>query len=173
MTGKYFVGIYPVRYSQLPALSRARSASYPRSVNLLGNLSMTETALEQHMAVIGRVTAKFVSNGLLAHNIDSRAVEKFLGTPENKQVFEAVLAWMLDEGIIRAKKVSQTMDGTMFLAGTQLTAKGLAIVKQPLPDGETIEKRVQSDSGGDSFWSKIGDLVGSAAGSFTKSITSG
>jgi hypothetical protein len=134
---------------------------------------MSETALEQHMAVIGRVTAKFVSTGLLAHNIDSRAAEKFLGTPEDKRIFEAVLVWMLDEGIIRAKKMSQTMDGTMYLASAQLTAKGLAIVKQPLPGGDTIEKRMQSEGAGSSFWSNVGDLIGSAAGSFTKTMTSG
>jgi hypothetical protein len=133
----------------------------------------TETALDQHMAVMGRVIAKFVSAGLVPHNIDTRKVETFLGTPEDKKIFEAVIAWMLDEGIIRAKNVSKTMDGTMYLAAVQLTAKGLAIVKQPLPGGDTIEKRVQSDSSGNSFWSNIGDLVGSAAGSFTKAMTSG
>lgn len=134
---------------------------------------MNETPLEQHMAVLGRVTARFVSTGLLAHDIDSRAVEQFLGTPEDKQVFEAVIRWMLDEGLIRVKKVSQTMDGTIFLVAAQLTAKGLAIVKQPAPDGKTIEQQIKSNSGEDSFWSKIGDLIGSAAGSFTKTIASG
>jgi hypothetical protein len=71
------------------------------------------------------------------------------------------------------KKTSQLMDGTIFLAATQLTAKGLAIVKQPLPGGDTIEKRVQSQTGGNSFWSSIGDLVGGFAGGFTKSMSSG
>lgn len=98
---------------------------------------MTETTLDQHMAIMGRVIAKFVSGGLMPHNIDSRGVEKFLGTPEDKKVFEAVITWMLDEGIIRAKKTSHAMDGTVFLAAAQLTAKGLAIVKQPLPGGDT------------------------------------
>ena len=134
---------------------------------------MTENALEQHMAVIGRITARFVSTGLLLHNIDSRKAEQFLGTPEDKQVFEAALVWMLDEGIIRAKRMSQTMDGTTYLFSAQLSAKGLSIVKQPLPDGDTIEKRLQSEGAGNSFWSNVGELVGSAAGSFTKTLTSG
>jgi hypothetical protein len=133
---------------------------------------MTETTLDQHMAVMGRVIAKFVSSGLMLHNIDSRAVETFLGTPEDKKVFEAVIIWMCDEGIIRAKNVTQTMDGTIYLGAAQLTAKGLAIVKQPLPGGDTIEKRVQSDAGGRS-WSSIGELVGGIAGGFTKSVASG
>ena len=99
---------------------------------------MTETALDQHMAVVGRVIAKFVSGGLMPHDIDSRGVERFLGTPEDRKVFAAVLIWMLDEGIIRAKKVSTIInDGTVHLSAAQLTAKGLAIVKQPLPAGDT------------------------------------
>jgi hypothetical protein len=134
---------------------------------------MIETTLDQHMAVMGRVIAKFVSTGLLPHNIDSRGVERFLGTPEDKKVFEAVIVWMLDEGIIRAKNVVTIMDGTIHLAAAQLTARGLAIVKQPLPGGDTIEKRVQSPAGGNSFWSSIGDLVGGFAGGFTKSLSSG
>ena len=71
----------------------------------------------------------------MPYNIVSRGVEDFLGAPEDKEVFEAVLVWMLDEGIIRAKDQSTTMDGTIFLAGAQLTAKGLAIVKQPVSEG--------------------------------------
>ena len=133
---------------------------------------MTETTLDQHMAAMGRVVAKFVSGGLMAHNVDSRGVEKFLGTPEDKKVFEAVIVWMLDEGIIRAKNVSTIMDGTIHLAAAQLTAKGLAIVKQPLTGGDTIEKRIQSDAGGRS-WSSIGDLIGGIAAGFTKSMGSG
>lgn len=43
---------------------------------------MSETTLELHMAVVGRVTAKFVSTGLMAHNIDTRAIERFLGVAE-------------------------------------------------------------------------------------------
>jgi hypothetical protein len=133
-----------------------------------------ESALNQHMAVIGRVIAKFVSEGLLLHDIDSRGAEKFLGTDEDSKVFAAVLVWMLDEGIIRAKKVTPMISGgVIHLSGAQLTAKGLAIVKQPLPEGETIEKRIQSAGTDNSLYSKIGDLIGSAAGSFTKSLGSG
>jgi hypothetical protein len=80
---------------------------------------------------------------------------------------------MLDEGIIRAKNKSTTMDGTIYVAAAQLTAKGLAIVKEPVLEGETIEKRIQSGGDDNSFFSKSGELVGSAAGSFAKSLSSG
>jgi hypothetical protein len=134
---------------------------------------MAESILDQHMAVMGRVIAKFVSTGLLPHNIDSRRVENFLGTTEDKKTFESVIEWMLDEGIIRAKNKSTTMDGTIHVAAVQLTAKGLAIVKQPLSEGETIEKRIQSAGADNSLFSKIGELLGSAAGGFAKSVGSG
>lgn len=81
---------------------------------------------------------------------------------------------MLDEGIIRAKNVSQMMDGTTFVAGAQLTAKGLSIVKQPLPGGDTVEKKIQkADGSGSSSWSSIGDLIGGIAGGLIKSVSSG
>jgi hypothetical protein len=131
---------------------------------------MADTQLDKHMALVARVVAKFISTGLMPHDIDSRGVEDFLGTLDEKKVFEAVIIWMLDEGIIRAKNVSRTMDGTIRLAAVQLTAKGLAIVKQPLPGGDTIEKRIQADAG-DRSWSSIGDLIGGIAGGFTKSMS--
>ena len=124
------------------------------------------------MAVIGQVMARFVSQGLLGQPIDTFAPEAFLGTPVDPKTFEAVITWMLDEGIIRGKERIQTIDGRLRIIAVQLTAKGLAIVKQPLPEGDTIEKRIQSDAGGRS-WSSIGELIGGIAGGFTKSMGSG
>jgi hypothetical protein len=133
---------------------------------------MTETALDQHMALVGRVIAKFVSDGLMLHDIDSRGAEKFLGTQEDSKVLAAVLTWMLDEGIIRAKKVTPMISGgVIHFSGAQLTAKGLAIVRQPVPGGETIEKRIQTAGSRD--WGGIGELIGGIAGGFTKSMGSG
>ena len=134
---------------------------------------MTDSTLDQHMAIVGRIIAKFVSDGLAQHNIDSRRADKFLGDPTDKQTFEHIMDWMLDEGIVRARKVSRAMDGTMYIAAAQLTAKGLAIVKAPIADGDSIEKRVQSAGTDNSLYSKIGELVGSAIGSLTKSLGSG
>jgi hypothetical protein len=125
------------------------------------------------MAVVGQVMARFVSEGLLGQPIDTFAPEAFLGAPVDPRTFEAVITWMLDEGIIRGKERVQTIDGRLRIIAAQLTAKGLAIVKHPLPDGDTIEKRVQSQTGGNQFWSSIGDLVGGIAGGFTKSIAGG
>jgi len=38
---------------------------------------MTETTLDHHMAVMGRIIAKFVSAGLMPHDIDTGEAEKF------------------------------------------------------------------------------------------------
>jgi hypothetical protein len=132
-----------------------------------------ENKLEEHLAVVGRVIAKFVSQGLAPQAIDTFAPEAFLHTPVDRDTFEAVIVWMLDEGIIRAKQRIETLDGRLRLMGVQLTSKGLAIVQEPLPSGDSIAKRVQSNTGSGAFWSSIGELVGSIAGSFTKSIGSG
>ncbi len=132
-----------------------------------------ETKLDQHMAVVGQVIAKFVSEGLSSLAIDCGAPEAFLGSPVDKGTFEAVINWMLDEKILRAKQRNETYDGKLRFNGVQLTSKGLAIVQQPLPSGDTIAKRVQSNTGSGAFWSNIGELVGSIAGSFTKSMGSG
>jgi hypothetical protein len=52
------------------------------------------------MAVVGQVMARFVSEGLLGQPIDTFAPEAFLGVPADPRTFEAVITWMLDEGII-------------------------------------------------------------------------
>jgi hypothetical protein len=133
----------------------------------------TETPLDHHMAVVGRIVARFISTGLMPQNVDSRAAGKFLGEPVvDKQVFEAAIAWMIDEGLVRAKDRQVFInDGTIRLSAAQLTARGLAIIKHPLPDGGTIEKRIQSDATGRN-WSSIGELIGGVAGGFTKSLSS-
>ena len=126
---------------------------------------MEQTPLEHHMEVLGRTVAKFVSVGLIPQTIDSRAAEAFLGVPEDEVVFAAVLTWMLDEGIIRAKNTAHRIRGPIHISGAQLTAKGLAMVKQPIGDGDTIEKRVStaSSSGGSSMFASIGELIGGFA----------
>ncbi|MBR0936683.1 hypothetical protein [Bradyrhizobium jicamae] len=133
----------------------------------------SQSTLDQHLAMVGRVVAKFVSTGLAAHNIDTRGVTQFLGTQEDEPTFAAVLTWMLDEDIIRARHVSRTINGPIHLSGAQLTAKGLAIVKQPLANGDTVEKRIQAADGGNSTWANIGDLIGGIAGGLIKSVSSG
>ncbi|WP_338689280.1 MULTISPECIES: hypothetical protein [Bradyrhizobium] len=137
------------------------------------NASSSESTLQEHMALLARVVARFVSSGLMTHEIDTRGVEKFLGTKEDMALFADVLTWMLDEGIIRAKGASKNLNGVMHLTGAQLTAKGLSIVKQPLPTGDTVEKRIQNADGGNSTWSNIGDLIGGIAGGLIKSVSSG
>jgi hypothetical protein len=132
----------------------------------------SETKLQQHMAVVGQVIARFISEGLSVQAIDTGAPEVFLGTPVDQQTFEAVINWMLDEGIIRGKQRIETLDGGLRINAVQLTSKGLAIVQHPLPSGDNIARRVQSNPGGSAFWSSIGELVGSFAASFTKSIGS-
>ena len=134
---------------------------------------MTETRLEEHMAVVGRIVAKFVADGLAKHNIDSRAASRFLGGEVDKLTFENVLTWMIDEEIIRVKDKSITMDGTVRVTAAQLTAKGLAIVREPTKSGDTIEKRIQSAGDDSGIYTKIGEMVGGVIAGYTKGLASG
>src|SRR5216683_2683475 len=121
---------------------------------------MNDSALDQHMAVVGRVLAKFVSDGLAQHDIDSRAATRFLGSEVDKKTFENVLTWMIDEDIIRVKNMSRVSDGTMFVKSAQLTSKGIAIVREPTQTGDTIEKRIKSAEDDTGMYTKIGEMVG-------------
>jgi hypothetical protein len=81
---------------------------------------------------------------------------------------------MLDEDIIRARNTHVANDGSISLIGAQLTSKALAIIKQPLPTGDTIKEKIQAaDSGGGAQWSGIGELIGGFAAGFAKGMGSG
>jgi hypothetical protein len=134
---------------------------------------MNDSALDQHMAVVGRVIAKFVSDGLAQHDIDSRGAKRFLGSDVDKKTFENVLTWMIDEDIIRVKNMSRVSDGTMFVKSAQLTSKGITIVREPTQAGDTIEKRIQSAGDDSGIHTKIGEMVGGVLAGFAKGIGSG
>ncbi|MDR6659777.1 hypothetical protein J2W51_002347 [Tardiphaga robiniae] len=131
---------------------------------------MTETTLEKHMAIVAKIAAKFVSDGLMTHDIDSRGSEKFLGEPIEGPVFDAALGWMINEGIIRVRNVSRAGSAT-FLVGAQLSSRGIAMVKTST-EGVSIETKMQkAETGAD--WSKIGDLIGGFTGGLLKSTSGG
>ncbi|PAY05439.1 hypothetical protein CK489_29080 [Bradyrhizobium sp. UFLA03-84] len=133
-----------------------------------------QSKLDLHMALLARIVARFVSDGLAAHDIDSRGAKEFIGVDEDQAVFGAVLIWMLDEKIITARQVTgRPPRGPIALLGAQLTAKGLSIVRQPLGGGDTVETRIKNADGGNSTWSNIGDLIGGIAGGLIKSVSSG
>jgi hypothetical protein len=136
---------------------------------------MSEKALskiDEHMALVARIIAKFVATGLSVHDIDSRGAEKFLGVPADQEDFIAALRWMLKENLIHSEHVSAAGQGAVLMVRhAQLSAKGLSIVRQPLPAGDTIEKRIEkADADGKKDWSSIGDLIGGFAGGIIKSL---
>ena len=97
--------------------------------------------IENHMEILGRVVGKFVSVGLNPVDIDGRGASDFLGAEVDAVVFSGILQWMLDEEIIRAKKVSTAGPAggkIVFIKGAQLSSKGLAIAQQ-----ESIAKKLK------------------------------
>ncbi|SDC02313.1 hypothetical protein SAMN05216337_100147 [Bradyrhizobium brasilense] len=129
--------------------------------------------IDEHMALVARVIAKFVSTGLSVHDIDSRGADRFLGAPVNQNDFIAVLRWMLKENLIHSEAVNEAGRGAVLMVRhAQLSAKGLAVVRQELSAGDTIEKRIEKADAGGKDWSGIGDLIGGIAGGFYKSLGS-
>lgn len=91
-----------------------------------------------------------------------------------KEVFSSTLSWLVEEGFVNPAGINNT-------ERCRLTAKGLAAMNV-VPDlgGNSIaeslstsKKLAASDEGRSRIASVIGDFIGSAAGSFTKSVSSG
>ena len=108
----------------------------------------------------------------MVHDIDSRGAEQFLGAPVDQEDFITVLRWMLNEKLIHSEHVGAAGRGSVLMVrSAQLSAKGLAVVRQPLAAGDTIEKRIEkADAGSKKDWSSIGDLIGGVVGGFYKSL---
>lgn len=134
-----------------------------------------------HFQTLGRILAFMVARGLSRVDFEPSDAMDIMtqrkGDEEEViQVFADVLNWMLEEGIIRAAKVTE-YDGGYTFHRVQLTAKGLLMVRKPSDEagGESVQQKIESQGGNAdaSFYSKIGELIGSIAGSFGKSIASG
>jgi hypothetical protein len=113
-----------------------------------------ETTLDRHMALVALVVSKLIETGLAARDIDSERSKAFVGIGVDPTELGNVLMWMLDEGIIRSKRTERVESGAIFLKDAQLTAKGLAIIRQPLNEGDTLEERIQK-ADNSSNWSAI------------------
>ena len=112
-----------------------------------------ETVLDRHMALVALVISKLVETGLSARDIDSERSQAFLGAAADPIELGCVLMWMVDEEIIRSKSMVRHNTGAVFLKDAQLTAKGLASIRQPLDAGDTIEGPTQDED--NSIWSTI------------------
>jgi hypothetical protein len=102
-----------------------------------------ETTLHQHMALMALIISKLAETGLSARDIDSERSKAFLGVGVDPTELGSVLTWMVDEGIIRSKRLERHSTGAVFLKDAQLTAKGLATIQQPLNPDVSEEKQNQ------------------------------
>jgi|tagenome__1003787_1003787.scaffolds.fasta_scaffold20848504_4 hypothetical protein len=133
---------------------------------------MAETKLEQHMDMLGRIVAQFVAGGLSPRTVQSSKISEFLGQNEDSAIAADVLRWMVDEGLIRADVIHKGVQGDVQVYGAQLTSRGIAVLKSKTEAGDTIERKIESQSSSGIRWSEIGDLIGGVLGGLTKSITS-
>jgi hypothetical protein len=144
---------------------------------------MTST-LGYHYETMGRVLAFLVDRGLSTTDLSARNAMEIMTERRGDEAdvlktFADVLKWMLNEDIIRVRKLSESIGGGAYIfLGVQLTAKGIALVSAPHDSelGGSIESKVTKAEGkklDPSIYAKIGELAGGFAGGFTKSISSG
>ena len=141
----------------------------------------TATRLEYHYQTLGRVLVHLLGCGLA--RIELRPNDAWEIMTERRghdyevaPTFRDVVRWMEAEGLVRYDKLHETTDGAFLFTGVQLTSRGLAVAQQPHKAdlGGSIRDRVKPAEPLDaSVYTKIGELVGSAVGGFTKSISGG
>jgi hypothetical protein len=105
--------------------------------------------LDRHMALVALIISKLAETGLSARDIDSERSKAFLGVAADPTELGSVLTWMVDEEIVRSKRLERHSTGAVFLKEAQLTAKGLATI-QPLtanPSKEKQSDQVQTTAG--------------------------
>lgn len=137
-------------------------------------------ALDYHYKTIGFILKDLVDYGLRRADYSSEnALEVMLYREGNEEdvlvIFNDVLHWMLDEGLMRAASI-QAGEYCDYFNGVQLTAKGIAVINAPPIAGSsldnTIEKTITEAPKGDlgaDIYAKIGSLVGGLLGGFQQS----
>jgi hypothetical protein len=140
------------------------------------------STMQYHYETMGRILSHLVNQGLSRVDFEPSdamdiMTERRGSEEEVLKTFTDVLHWMHDEDLIRVSSLNE-YEGGFSLLGVQLTSKGIAIIQTETKDaelGDTIERKVAEHDGefDSSIYAKIGELVGSLAGSFTKSISSG
>lgn len=139
--------------------------------------------IEYHRYTVGRILAYLINKGLARVNLHETdatniMIERRGDEEEVQTAFLDCLHWMRDEGLIRVASIDEYGGGYSVL-GMQLTAAGLALIRQGTDDpdiGPSIEERVTRAKDGEldaRDYSKIGDFVGGVLGGITKALGSG
>jgi hypothetical protein len=71
-------------------------------------MSEIRSTLDDHLALLARIVARFVASGLTPITIDIDKPELLLDNVEDKGLLEAVLTWMLAEELIRSLEWTAT-----------------------------------------------------------------
>lgn len=135
------------------------------------------TKMERHYEMIGRLLAFLVSQGLARVVLQQSNARDILGGGDGRAMrdFVDVVLWMAAEKLIRIETYN---DGADFAFNrVQLTSKGIGLIQAKPDDAPllaSIEETVANNTGNGldvSTYVKIGALVGSLLGGFTKSIS--
>ncbi|UVK40566.1 hypothetical protein LHFGNBLO_002042 [Mesorhizobium sp. AR10] len=141
--------------------------------------------LEYHYETIGRVLKHLIDRGLRKVDLDGSDARNIIPEQEGREdewdvenTFDSVIHWMIDEGLLRASSIQQDEDCDIF-NGVQLTSKDLAVIKKQ-PSGQELDGSIEEILKDEKktalsadVYTKIGSLVGGAAGGFIQAIGGG
>ena len=130
--------------------------------------------MEKSELVVAKILSRLIDTGFTDSQLSFGDIEL---ADEYEEFFYLSAQWLLDEGIMRAKNQTRSMDGSGTLISPVLTAYGLSLLNQPSPvggnEGDTMGTAVISASEKGTSYTGIGDFIGGLLGGFTKSMASG
>ena len=134
--------------------------------------------IEKSEVVIATILRLLIERGIKGGELDFASLH--LGD-EYIPFFATCFTWLVDEGLIRAAKVTVVPgDGEdaaddLYVYNPTLTSQGFALLGQRVKIGETtttIGEAVESRSDGKPRGWQMGDFLGGILGGFTKSVGS-
>ncbi|MES0135600.1 hypothetical protein NKJ88_11690 [Mesorhizobium sp. M0016] len=136
------------------------------------------TKLESDQEAIGRILEALLDNGLGSARFDSsRDGLKLLHMDDEQKamdIFDDVLTWMADEGLIRVANRYPTLSSGTTWMGVQLSSKGLAALKKKPSENEKSVAETLSEKDGDlapAAYSRLGALFGGFVGGAIQTLS--
>ena len=135
---------------------------------------MTDTNLQKSELVISRILKHLLDHGLQQ---GTQLIFDDLDLPQDYgSIYNGCCVWLIEEGIIRCTNTSQAIGGgNLGMISPMITAKGFALLDQPLVVGDDeirVGQAVKEVAGGQINYAGIGDFIGGVLGGFTKSMGS-
>jgi hypothetical protein len=131
-------------------------------------------------ALIGRIFIELETVGIRRSTISILTLQTYDFIPdhtnlevwiEDEKRLADVIRWLRLEGAVYVEAMKPKKYKPTLYVGMQLTSKGAAILETLESNRPQLQAAAEKNLGNSSsFYTNLGDLIGSALGSFTKSI---